>query len=74
MCVPRGKSLAHILRSIGNYVTPIGLLALLTGLIISFVRPEWVVAMLLLVTSGLMCLVVGFLAKIAVWLLRLLRK
>lgn len=63
MRIIRNERRIRALSFVGRYATLAGLLALLGGLIISFVKPEWILLMLVSVTVGLaLSLVGGFFA------------
>lgn len=59
MRIIRNERRIRVSSFIGQYVTMVGLLALLAGLVISFVKTEWLVAMLLSVALGVCFSVVG---------------
>ncbi|MDY7076040.1 MAG: nuclease-related domain-containing protein [Chloroflexota bacterium] len=59
MRVVRNERRIHVSSSIGQYATLAGLLALVAGLVISFVRPEWFVLMLVSLVLGFSLSVVG---------------
>ena len=51
------ESHIRVSRAIGQYATPIGLVALAVGLFISFSHPDWIILMMV-------CLLVGFTASV----------
>ncbi|HDD24352.1 MAG TPA: NERD domain-containing protein [Chloroflexi bacterium] len=57
MRVLDNESHIRVSRAIGQYATPIGLIALAVGLFISFSHPDWLVLMMI-------CLLVGFTASV----------
>lgn len=59
MRIIRNERRIRTFSFIGKYGTLAGLLALLAGLIISFVRPGWLAPMMISVTVGLACSMVG---------------
>jgi hypothetical protein len=59
MRIIRNERRIRTLSFIGRHATLAGLLALLAGLIISFVRPEWIAVLLACVTVGIILSVVG---------------
>ena len=59
MRIIRNERRIRVFSFIGQYATLAGLLALLAGLILSWIRPEWLVPMLLSVVLGVILSVVG---------------
>jgi len=59
MRIIRNERRIRTLSFIGKYGTLTGLLALLAGLIISFIKPGWLAPMVVSVTVGLACSMVG---------------
>ncbi|MBU0702687.1 MAG: hypothetical protein KKC18_02340 [Chloroflexi bacterium] len=59
MRIIRNERRIRVLGSIGQYGALAGLLALLAGLILSFVKPDWFAPMLASVTLGLCLSVIG---------------
>jgi len=59
MRIIRNERHIRVSSFVGRYATLTGLLALLAGLIISFVKPGWLTSMLLSVTLGLILSIVG---------------
>ena len=59
MRIIRNDRRIRVSSFIGRYATLTGLLALLAGLIISFVKPGWLTPMLMSVTLGLILSIVG---------------
>lgn len=59
MRIIRNERRIRTLSFIGRHATLAGLVALLAGLIISFVRPEWIAVLLACVTVGIILSVVG---------------
>lgn len=59
MRIVRNERHIRVSSFVGRYVTLTGLLVLLAGLIISFVKPGWLTPMLASVTLGLLLSIVG---------------
>ncbi len=59
MRIIRNERRIRVFSFIGQYATLAGLLALLAGLILSWIRPEWLVPMVLSVGLGVILSVVG---------------
>jgi len=59
MRIIRNERRIRTLSFIGRYATLAGLLVLLASLVISFVKPEWVLLMLVCVTLGIILSVTG---------------
>jgi hypothetical protein len=59
MRIVRNKRRINVLSSVGRYATLGGLVVLLIGLVISFVRPTWMVALVASMALGFMLSVIG---------------
>ncbi|MCK4315062.1 MAG: NERD domain-containing protein [Anaerolineae bacterium] len=59
MRIIRNERRIRVFSFIGQYATLAGLLALLAGLVLSWIRPEWLVPMVLSVGLGVILSVVG---------------
>ncbi len=59
MQIVRNERRINVLRSVGQYASLAGLVILLGGLVVSFVRPLWTGIVIISMTSGFMLSVIG---------------